>query len=145
MNIYVDSKMNDDARRREIYSGAVIVHSPSPSALELCRLAQSMIEEAFRPFDPLTVHEHLPAEKCAEILGTLKPQFIHHPRSKECIRGVLGRVPGLHPPPAPGVVTKSSFSTKRRLSWLVTTRMRQHRLARSLAPPLPGKRTLGRA
>jgi hypothetical protein len=89
MNIYIDSKMNDDARRREIYRGAVFVHSPSPSALELCRLAQTMIEEAFRPFDPLTVHEHLPAEKCAEILGTLKPQFIHHPRAKECIRGML--------------------------------------------------------
>jgi len=89
MNIYIDSKMNEDARRREIYSGAVIVHSPSASALELCRLAQSMIEEAFRPFDPLTIHEHLPAEKCAEILATLKPQFIHHPRSKECIRGML--------------------------------------------------------
>ncbi len=89
MNIYVDSKMNEDARRREIYSGAVMVHSPSPGALELCRLAQNMIEEAFRPFDPLTVHEHLPAEKCAEILGTLKPQFIHHPRAKECIRGML--------------------------------------------------------
>jgi hypothetical protein len=89
MNIYVDSKMNVDAQRREIYRGAVFVHSPSPSALELCRLAQTMIEEAFRPFDPLTVHEHLPAEKCAEILATLKPQFIHHPRAKECIRGIL--------------------------------------------------------
>jgi len=89
MNIYIDSKMNDDARRREIYSGAVFVYAPSPSALELCRLAQIMIEEAFRPFDPLTIHEHLPAEKCAEILATLKPQFIHHPRAKECIRGML--------------------------------------------------------
>jgi hypothetical protein len=89
MNIYIDSKMNVDAQRREIYRGAVFVHSPSPSALELCRLAQTMIEEAFRPFDPLTVHEHLPAEKCAEILATLKPQFIHHPRAKECIRGIL--------------------------------------------------------
>jgi len=66
-----------------------MVHSPSASALELCQLAQSMIEEAFRPFNPLTIHEHLPAEKCAEILSTLKPQFIHHPRSKECIRGML--------------------------------------------------------
>src|SRR5258708_21462144 len=92
MNIYVDSKMNEDARRREIYRGSVFVDSPSPSALELCRLAQSMIEEAFRPFDPLTIHEHLPAEKCAEILAALKPQFIHRPRSKECIRGMLAGV-----------------------------------------------------
>src|SRR5436305_1379341 len=92
MNIYVDSKMNEDTRRREIYSGAVIVHSPSPSALELCRLAQSMIEEAFRPFDPMKIHEHLPAEKCAEILAVLKPRFIHHPLSKQCIQGMLSEI-----------------------------------------------------
>ena len=30
-------------------------------------------------------------------------------------------------------------------SWLVTTRMRQQKEARSLAPPLPGSRILGRA
>jgi hypothetical protein len=57
--------------------------------LKLCRLAQEMIEEAFRPFDPLHVHEKLSAEKCAEILGVLKPKFIHDPQSKECIQGML--------------------------------------------------------
>ncbi len=92
MNIYVDSKMSEDARRQELYGGAVFVHSPSSSALELCQLAQNMIEEAFHPFNPLTVHEHLAAEKCAEILATLKPQFIHHPRAKECIRGMLAEM-----------------------------------------------------
>ena len=89
MNIFVDSRMSDDARRQEIYRGSIFVHSPSESALKLCRLAQEMIEEAFRPFDPLTIHENLPAEKCAEILAVLKPKFIHHPQSKEYIQGML--------------------------------------------------------
>ena len=89
MNIYIDSKMSEEARRQELYCGSVFVHSPSPSALELCRLAQGMIEEAFRPFDPLKVQENLSAETCAEILAVLKPQFIHHPRAKECIKGML--------------------------------------------------------
>lgn len=31
----------------------------------------------------------MPAEKCAEILAALKPRFIHHPRAKECIQGIL--------------------------------------------------------
>ena len=47
MNIYVDSKMKDDARRAEIYQGSIFAHSPSPNALKLCQLAQGMIEEAF--------------------------------------------------------------------------------------------------
>jgi len=89
MNIYVDSKMSDDSRRKELYRGSIFVHSPSPSALRLCQLAQSMIEEAFHPFDPLTVHQHITPEKCAEILAVLKPRFIHHPESKQCIQGIL--------------------------------------------------------
>ena len=89
MNIFVDSRMRDADRRKELYRGSVFVNSPSPSALKLCRLAQELIEEAFSPLDPLTIHEHLPAEKCAEILATLKPRFIHHPQAKECIQGIL--------------------------------------------------------
>ena len=81
--------MNDDRRRSELYQGAVFVHSPSENALRLCRLAQEMIEEAFSPNDPLRIHEHISAEKCAEILGVLKPKFIHHPKSKEYIQGML--------------------------------------------------------
>ncbi len=89
MNIYVDSSMSDDSRRSEIYSGSVFAHSPSPNSLKLCRLAQAMIEEVFQPFDPLKVHNHISAEKCAEILATLKPRFIHHSESKQCIQGML--------------------------------------------------------
>jgi hypothetical protein len=89
MNVFVDSRLTDDQRRSEIYAGSVFIHSPSESALKLCRLAQAMIEEAFHPVAPLAVHENLPAEKCAEILGVLKPKFIHHPKSKEYIQGML--------------------------------------------------------
>jgi len=89
MNVFVDSKMSDDARRAELYRGSIFVHSPSPSALKLCELAKGMIEEAFKPHDPLTVHNHITPEKCAEMLGTLKPKFIHHPESKMHIKGML--------------------------------------------------------
>jgi hypothetical protein len=89
MNIFVDSKMNEEARRQELYRGSIFVRSPFESTLKLCRMAQELIEEAFYPLDPLTLHESLPAEKCAEILAVLKPKFIHHPRSKEYIQGIL--------------------------------------------------------
>lgn len=48
-----------------------------------------MIEDAFHPHDPLTLHETLPVERCAKKLAVLKPQFIHHPEAKKHIRGLL--------------------------------------------------------
>jgi len=89
MNVFIDSTIKDEERRQELYRGSIFVNSPSENTLKLCRLAQELIEEAFHPLDPLKIHESLPAAKCAEILAVLKPQFIHHPRSKECIQGVL--------------------------------------------------------
>ena len=81
--------MSEYDRRKELYRGSIFVHSPSEGTLNLCRLAKELIEEAFHPLDPLTVHQSLPAEKCAEILSVLKPKFIHHARSKECIQLIL--------------------------------------------------------
>jgi len=92
MNIYVDSKLGDDERRAELYRGSIFVQPPSAIALKFCQFAKEMIEEAFRPLDPLKVHEQLPAEKCAEILAVLKPKFIHHPQSKQYIQGMLSEV-----------------------------------------------------
>ena len=89
MNIYFDSRMSDDERRREIYRGSIFVHAPSANALKLCKLAQEMIAEAVGPVDPLRLQDAMPAEKCAEILSKLKPQFIHHPKSKEYVQGIL--------------------------------------------------------
>jgi hypothetical protein len=89
MNIYVESRMDDDARRRQLYNGSLFLFSASPNALKLCELARTMLEEAFHPHDPLTLHETLAGERCAEILAVVKPKFIHHPKSKEYIQGLL--------------------------------------------------------
>jgi hypothetical protein len=92
MQIYIDSKISDDDRRKELHRGSVFVHSPCPGALKLCRLAQELIEEAFHPLDPVKVHERMPAEKCAEILAVLKPKFIHHPKAKEYLPLMLAEL-----------------------------------------------------
>lgn len=89
MNIFVDSTMDEAARRAELYRGSIFVNRPSESTSKLCRFARSLIEEAFHPLDPLKAHESLPAEKCAQILAALKPYFIHHSQSKEYIQGIL--------------------------------------------------------
>jgi hypothetical protein len=89
MNIHVDSKISDSERRQKLYRGEIFIHSPNSNARKLCQLAKDMVEEAFHPLDPLTVHEKMPVERCVEVLAVLKPQFIHHPKSKEYIQGML--------------------------------------------------------
>jgi len=89
MNLFFDSRMDDAKRRQELYRGAILVYSPSPNALKLCEFARQLIEEAFHPLNPLKLHESIPVEKCVEILAELKPKFIHHPQSKEFIKGIL--------------------------------------------------------
>jgi hypothetical protein len=84
--------MDESARRRELYQGSIFVYSPSSNALNLCELARNLIEAAFHPLNPLTAQETLPVERCAHILADLKPQFIHHPKSKECIQGILAEL-----------------------------------------------------
>jgi hypothetical protein len=89
MNIFFESKTTDDARRAELYRGSLFINAPTPSALKLCQLAKDLIEEAFAGYEPLTLHNKMQVEKVVEILAVLKPKFIHHPKSKEFIQGML--------------------------------------------------------
>ncbi|MEM4373162.1 MAG: hypothetical protein QXS59_08950 [Metallosphaera sp.] len=85
--IFFDSPMDDASRRRALYHGNLFVFSPRPSAVALAAFAREMLAEAFRPYDPRAAQHHLPVEAYAAILARLKPAFIHHPRSKELVRG----------------------------------------------------------
>jgi hypothetical protein len=89
LNLFLDSKLDDAERREELYRGSIFVYSPTPSALQLCELAQKMLEAAFHPRNPRKVQDNLPVEECVTILADLKPKFIHHPKCKELIRGML--------------------------------------------------------
>ena len=55
-------------------------------------MARELIQEAFGSIDPLKAHEQISIEECAAILAKLKPQFIHHPQSKEYIQGILSEL-----------------------------------------------------
>ncbi|MBI3408485.1 MAG: phytanoyl-CoA dioxygenase family protein [Planctomycetes bacterium] len=87
--VFVNAKMSDDDRRAQLYQGHLFVYSPTKSSHELTKFAQELAQEAFAPHDPQTAQYALPAEKYAEILAVLKPKFIHHPRCKELIRGIV--------------------------------------------------------
>jgi hypothetical protein len=88
--IYYDAQLTDDERRKLIFEGQLVAYSPREHSLALVAHARKLIEEAFAPLDPETAQYHMPVEQYAEVLGKLKPHFIHHPDSKKHLKGVVG-------------------------------------------------------
>jgi Phytanoyl-CoA dioxygenase (PhyH) len=88
-NVFVDGTMPDDDRRQLLYKGGLFLYSPSPSVRSLVAFTRELIENAFRPYDPRTAQFELPVAQYVDILAKLKPFFIHHPRSKELVKGIL--------------------------------------------------------
>jgi len=88
-SLIIDSPVQDDVRREQLYAGQLFVYSPTPSSLALCQLAQELSQEAFAPYEPARAQFEMPQEKYAAILEVLKPRFIHHPRAKALIPKLL--------------------------------------------------------
>ncbi len=88
-SIHHDSFVADDARRKSIFTGEILVSSPSPTTIAFCEFARALAKDAFGDLDPEHAQYHLPVEQYSEILSSLKPRFIHDPRSKEFIRAIL--------------------------------------------------------
>jgi hypothetical protein len=87
--IYTDSVLDERARRNRLYAGDLFAFSPSNCGSALSALARDLSEEAFAPYDAQVAQESIRAEQYVEILADLKPRFIHHPRAKELIAGLL--------------------------------------------------------
>lgn len=87
--VYFDASASDEERRAGLYAGNIYINSATKSSLALVALARQMLEEAFAPHDPRTIHRHLSPEQVAAILGTLKPRFVHHPECKTLIREMM--------------------------------------------------------
>ena len=87
--VFIDSMIADEARRARLYAGDVFILSPTSGTRALINLARQMLEKAFAPHDPRTIHECKTAEEVATILGKLKPQFIHHPDCKQIIQQIM--------------------------------------------------------
>jgi hypothetical protein len=85
----MDSDMPDDERRRRLYDGDIFLFMPTPASLELVALGRRMLEDAFAPYDPRKIHEHMTAEDVAAILSALKPAFIHHPDCKRLLPRII--------------------------------------------------------
>ncbi len=87
--LFFDSTMDDDGRRARVFAGDLFVYSPRPSTLALTQHAKQMIEDAFDGLDPRTAQFELTQEQFVGICAPLKPAFIHDPRTKQLIQGML--------------------------------------------------------
>jgi hypothetical protein len=90
--IYIDAAFSDEARRHRLYGGDLFAFSATESATELAALARELSEAAFAPHDPEVAQDSMDPERYVEILAELKPRFIHHPRAKELIAGMLSEL-----------------------------------------------------
>lgn len=88
-SIYIDPPVAEPERRTRLYDGDLVVLAPTPSSIALCRHGADMLKEAFAPRDPRTAQHEIAVEDYVRVLSDLKPRFIHHPRSKELIQGLL--------------------------------------------------------
>jgi hypothetical protein len=87
--VYYDTAASDEVRRQQLFDGQLFVFSPRASILNFVAFARSMIEEAFGDLDPRTAQDEMEVEDYAELLGRLKPSFIHHPESKRHLTTIL--------------------------------------------------------
>jgi len=87
-SMFFNADVNDDVRRQQLYQGELFVYLPTASSLAFCEFAKEMLRQAFGSLHPETAQFSMPVEEYAALLGELKPKFIHHPRSKECIRAI---------------------------------------------------------
>lgn len=87
--IYFNSEASEQVRLRYLYEGRLFIFSPRPSSLALCQFADEMIREAFGALSPQKAQYSLAVEEYAAVLAKLKPLFINHPRSKQCLQAIL--------------------------------------------------------
>jgi hypothetical protein len=90
--IYVDPALTEEERRGRLYGGDLMTFSPIASSNGLTGLARELSDAAFAPYDPQVAQESMSPERYVEILAELKPSFIHHPRAKELIAGLLSEL-----------------------------------------------------
>lgn len=89
ITVFANSRMNDEARRSQVYGGQVLVYPATNTSLDLIGLARELIAEAFGDRDPEVAQFDMPVEEFAAVLAELKPRFIHHPRCNELIPALL--------------------------------------------------------
>ena len=90
--VLFDYDGDDEARRKLLFRGQLLVFSPRQNSLALVEFARELIREAFGAQDPRDAQHGLAVEEYVAVLSTLKPKFINHPASKDLVRGLLAEM-----------------------------------------------------
>lgn len=90
--VYIDACVSDERRRESLFAGQLFVYSQRNPVIAFAQFARQMIEEAFAPLDPELAQFDMPVDRYAELLGQLKPAFIHHPESKQHVKAILAEL-----------------------------------------------------
>ena len=77
--VYYNSPASDDVRRQHLYDGQLFVFAPRRTILNFVDFARDMLEDAFSRLDPRIAQDSMGVKSYADLLGKLKPTFIHHP------------------------------------------------------------------
>jgi len=88
-SIFYDSGVSDHIRRQQLYDGQLFVYSARPSVHAFVDFARSIIEDAFGGLDPRVAQDSMEVAHYADLLGKLKPSFIHHAESKRHLQSIL--------------------------------------------------------
>lgn len=89
LNVHFDAAHSDAERRNNLYNGDLYVYSPNAASLEFSRFTREMIESYFAERAPEHAQFDMQVADYAELLGRLKPAFIHHPGSASRLSDVL--------------------------------------------------------
>lgn len=87
--VLFDYDGGDEARRKLLFRGQLLVFSPRQNSLALVEFARELIREAFGTQDPRDAQHSLAVEEYVAVLSTLKPKFINHPTSKDLVCNLL--------------------------------------------------------
>src|SRR5258708_19857273 len=74
---------------RRLWEGQLFVYSPRRSTVAFVDFARSMIEETFEGRDPRDAQDSMEIQQYADLLGKLKPAFIHHLESKRHLQNIF--------------------------------------------------------
>ncbi len=87
--LFVDPEFDANRMMQEIYDGAVVVREHSRATEEFAAHARRAIEAAFEGMDPRRAQHQLEVEGFVDRFAPLKSSFIHDPRSRDAMRGIL--------------------------------------------------------
>jgi hypothetical protein len=88
--MYVNRRVTDDERRARIFDGGVFLYSAPAASTGIVEWVKELLDGTFaRLGDVRRVHERMPQEQFASVVGPLKSKFVNDPRTKRLCQELI--------------------------------------------------------